>query len=113
MAEPIRENEPRQNNEMIITSRPNLNEYQTSNVRQGMVTSLGVASQLSTHSATNQISHLQGSSQEQQNAREQAPIVGQDVAPDTQCSNQSQGSIIPSSHTAPTLDGSCLELLQN
>ena len=92
MAEPIRENEPRQNNEMIITSRPNLNEYQTSNVRREMVTS-----QLSRQSATNQVSHLQGSSQEQQNAREQAPIVGQEVAPDTQCSNQhnkSQGSII-------------------
>lgn len=111
MAEPIRETEPRQNNEMIIT-----NEYQTSNVRQEMVTSLGVASQLSRQSATNPVSHLQGSSQEQQNAREQAPIVGQEVAPDAQCSNQhnkKQGSIIPFRHTAPTLDGPCLELLQN
>ena len=116
MAEPTRENQPRQSNEIIITSRPNLNEYQTLNLRQEMVTSLGVPSQLSRQSTTNQASHLQGNVQEQQNAREQAPIVDQrstvrqEVAPNTLSSsqhNKEQGGVIPCSYTALTMDGPC------
>lgn len=111
MTEPIRENEPQQSNDVIIMSRPNLNEYQTLNLRQEMVTTLGVPSQ---QSATNQVLHPRGILQEQQNAREQAPTVDQrsiahqDAAPNTLSSNnhnKEQGRVIPCGHTAPTVVG--------
>ena len=83
MTEPVTMNELQPSNDATITRRSNLNEHQTLNLGQELVTALRVSTQanvMSEQSVRKQASQQQNRGrdlEEQQHAREQAPNVGQ------------------------------------